>query len=166
MVPRPDAWWVAAFRQGLAEAGFVERRTVQIEYRWASNQGEDIAGIGLAPRRSMAAEDIRNLQPWTRQQRRASGGRLGFSVVVSVLLGPVASLVSSFLGRSGVRRSSGLMMGGLEIDDHFVSAWRLHWQVGWLLESVGDTSPFPEVLARPQPDRIALKQIQSFASQN
>src|SRR5215813_14035915 len=30
----------------------------------------DMAGVGLAPRRSMAAEDIRNLQPWTRQQRR------------------------------------------------------------------------------------------------
>ena len=35
-----------------------------------------MAGIGLAPCRSMVAEDIRNLQPWTRHARRASGGRL------------------------------------------------------------------------------------------
>src|SRR5271165_2240918 len=38
--PRPNASYVAAFRQGLAAAGFVEGRTVAIEYRWASNQGE------------------------------------------------------------------------------------------------------------------------------
>jgi putative tryptophan/tyrosine transport system substrate-binding protein len=37
--PRPDAGDVAAFRQGLAAAGFVEGRTVAIEYRWANNQG-------------------------------------------------------------------------------------------------------------------------------
>ena len=34
-----------------------------------------MAGIGLAPCRSMVAEDIRNLQPWTCHARRASGGR-------------------------------------------------------------------------------------------
>ena len=35
-----------------------------------------MAGIGLAPCRSMAAEDIRDLQAWTRHARRALGGRL------------------------------------------------------------------------------------------
>jgi hypothetical protein len=35
-----------------------------------------MAGIGFTPSRSMAAEDVRNLQNWTRHQRRASGGRL------------------------------------------------------------------------------------------
>jgi len=37
--PRPNASYVVAFRQGLAAAGFVEGRTVAIEYRWANNQG-------------------------------------------------------------------------------------------------------------------------------
>src|SRR5215470_9581247 len=51
----------------------------------------DMAGVGLAPRRAMAAEDIRNLQPWTRQQRRASGWWLG--LVVSLLPGRVFGVV-------------------------------------------------------------------------
>jgi hypothetical protein len=51
-----------------------------------------MAGVGLAPRRSMAAEDIRNLQPWTLQQRRASGWRLDLGLVVRLLLGRVFGL--------------------------------------------------------------------------
>jgi putative tryptophan/tyrosine transport system substrate-binding protein len=43
--PRPDASYVAAFRQGLAAAGFVEGRTVAIEYRWANNQGARLATL-------------------------------------------------------------------------------------------------------------------------
>ena len=53
----------------------------------------DMAGVGLAPRPAMAAEDIRNLQLWMSQKRRALGGRLGlgllFGLVLDlVLLGP------------------------------------------------------------------------------
>jgi hypothetical protein len=40
-----------------------------------------MAGVGPAPRRSMAAEDIRKLQPWTLQQRPALGGRLDLGLV-------------------------------------------------------------------------------------
>src|SRR5438477_3674749 len=41
-----------------------------------------MAGVGFTPRRSMAAEDIRNLQPWTRHPRRASGGRLTLEFIL------------------------------------------------------------------------------------
>jgi ABC-type uncharacterized transport system substrate-binding protein len=36
----PSAWknWVAAFVQGLAELGWIEGRTVAIEYRWAEGR--------------------------------------------------------------------------------------------------------------------------------
>jgi hypothetical protein len=37
----------------------------------------DMAGVGVTPRRSMAAEDIRDLQNRARHARRALGGRRG-----------------------------------------------------------------------------------------
>src|SRR6516165_2510473 len=43
--PRLDASDVVAFRQGLAAAGFVEGRTLTIEYRWANNQGWRLATL-------------------------------------------------------------------------------------------------------------------------
>jgi putative tryptophan/tyrosine transport system substrate-binding protein len=40
-----DGSYMVAFRQGLAEAGFVDGRTVQIDYRWANNQGLRLAPL-------------------------------------------------------------------------------------------------------------------------
>jgi len=64
-----------------------------------------MAGIGLTPRRTMAAEDIRDLQRRARHARRASGGRL---VPGDLADQPIerAHYVADDLGRNlGVARS-------------------------------------------------------------
>ena len=45
-----------------------------------------MAGIGFTPRRSMTAEDIRDLQCRAQQARRALGGRLVLGLVFGLLL--------------------------------------------------------------------------------
>jgi hypothetical protein len=54
------------------------RRAAALDRRHHLQLAEaDMAGIGPAPCRTVAAEDIRDLQRWTRHARRASGGRFG-----------------------------------------------------------------------------------------
>jgi putative tryptophan/tyrosine transport system substrate-binding protein len=52
---RPSGPLMAAFRDGLAEAGYVEGRNIKVEYRWANNEAEhlprlaaDIVGLRVA----------------------------------------------------------------------------------------------------------------------
>ena len=43
--PQSRALRIAAFRQGLAESGYVEGQNVTIEYRWAEEQYERLAAL-------------------------------------------------------------------------------------------------------------------------
>ncbi len=63
-----------------------------------------MAGVGFAPRRSVAAENIRDLQCWTRRNGRASGGRLDLLELEGDMLQRAHDLADRLGGDAGVER--------------------------------------------------------------
>src|SRR5260370_16036933 len=64
----------------------------------------DMAGIGPAPRRAVVAEDVRDLQRWTRHARRASSGRLDLLNLTGDMLQRADDLLDRLGGDARVER--------------------------------------------------------------
>ena len=88
-----------------------------------------MAGVGSAPRRSIAAEDIRDLQRWTRHPRRALGGRLDLLELAGDMLQRAHDLADGLGGDARVERR-GVELGMTE--QHLD-----HSDIGVLLEQMG-----------------------------
>ena len=72
-----------------------------------------MAGIGAAPRRSVVAEDIRDLQRWTGHGSRASGRRLNLLELESDMLQRAHDLADRLGGDTGIKRR-GIELGVTE----------------------------------------------------
>jgi hypothetical protein len=94
---------LAAFRQGLKEAGFVEGRDVAIEYRWADDQYDRLPGL--------AADLVsRNVAVIT----TIGGSAEALAAKTSVDRRPINSTMGNYLFRARQFRSAALPMPDME----------------------------------------------------
>jgi putative ABC transport system substrate-binding protein len=126
--PGPSAPFVAAFRQGLGEAGWVEGKNVAIEYRWAEGQYDrlpalaadlvnrkvDLIVAGASPA-ALAAKSATTTTPivfvavadpvavgLVTSLARPGGNITGFSVMAAELMPKRLELISELLPRAGM----------------------------------------------------------------
>jgi putative ABC transport system substrate-binding protein len=96
--PESIAVYLLAFREGLAEAGYVEGRTVTVEYRWADDQRDRLPALAneLVARKVDVIATLGTL-PWEAKQATST-----IPIVFATGSDPVATgLVSSFARPGG-----------------------------------------------------------------
>jgi putative ABC transport system substrate-binding protein len=96
--PDPGREWIAGFRQGLAEAGFVDGQNVSIEYHRAGDQNDRLRAVAAdLARRQVAVIVALGIPSIT----AAKAATTNIPIVFSGSLDPVASGFVASLARPG-----------------------------------------------------------------
>ncbi len=107
--PGPTAPFISAFKEGLAEAGYVEGQNVAIEYRWAEGRYERLPALA----RELVARkvDIIVASGGTPSARAAKQADATIPVVFTAVSDPVAAGLVDSLARPGGHITGFSIMG-------------------------------------------------------
>src|SRR5438552_679393 len=108
--PGPFAPFVAAFRQGLDEAGYAEGQGAAIEYRWAEGRFDRLPA--LAAELVRRGVDVLVASGGTPSARAARGATSTIPIVFTGVSDPVGAGIVASLARPGANMTGFSIMGG------------------------------------------------------
>ena len=152
-----QAPWVAAFRQGLGEAGYVEGQNVAIEYRWAEGRYDRLPELAadLAARKVDVIVTQGGIPP-------ARAAKDATSTIPIVFVGgdPIAAGLVASLARPGGNLTGMVFMTAEMVPKRLELVSELVPQAGVIALLVNPNNPLPEPIMREVQDAAHAKGLQ------
>jgi putative ABC transport system substrate-binding protein len=152
-----QAPWVAAFRQGLREAGYVEGQNVVIEYRWAEGHYDRLPELAadLAGRKVDVIVTQGGIPP-----ARAAKDATATIPIVFVGGDPIAAGLVASLARPGGNLTGMVFMTAEMVPKRLELVSELVPQAGVIALLVNPNNPLPEPIMREVQDAAHAKGLQ------